>query len=48
MSPGDGRPNRAASDAAAQALGVLVPPLRFVARDGWAGLARLVGFGQTV
>jgi ATP-dependent DNA helicase RecG len=33
---------------AAAALAALVPPVRFATRDGFAGLARLVGFGETV
>ena len=35
-------------DGPAAALGALVPPLRFASRDGFAGLPRLVGFGETV
>ncbi len=48
MSPGDGRPPSAASDAAAQALSALVAPLRFAVKDGFAGLSRLAGFGETI
>jgi ATP-dependent DNA helicase RecG len=33
---------------AAQHLAALVPPLRFAARDGFAGLPRLTGFGKLV
>jgi ATP-dependent DNA helicase RecG len=34
--------------APAEALGALVAPLRFASRDGFAGLPRLVGFGETL
>src|SRR5512133_140364 len=32
----------------AAALAALLPPLRFATRDGFAGLPRLVGFGETL
>jgi len=37
-----------APGAAAQALLALVAPLRFAVKDGFAGLARLAGFGETL
>jgi len=39
---------RDAPGAAAQALLALVPPLRFAVKDGFAGLGRLAGFGETL
>ncbi|HEX8910124.1 MAG TPA: DNA helicase RecG, partial [Anaeromyxobacteraceae bacterium] len=41
-------PGGVAGLAAAQHLAALVPPLRFAARDGFAGLPRLSGFGELV
>ncbi len=48
MDPRDGQPANVAPGAAAQALLALVPPLRFAVKDGFAGLARLAGFGETL
>jgi ATP-dependent DNA helicase RecG len=42
--PGEDLPGAAA----ARALEVLVPPLRFAVKDGFAGAPRLKGFGTLV
>ncbi|HSN91380.1 MAG TPA: ATP-dependent DNA helicase RecG, partial [Anaeromyxobacteraceae bacterium] len=45
---GGGREGKAPAEGAAGALLALVPPLRFAARDGFAGVGRLAAFGATV
>ena len=45
---GGGREGKAPPEGAAGALLALVAPLRFAARDGFAGVGRLAGFGATV
>jgi ATP-dependent DNA helicase RecG len=46
--PPSGKDLRPGASEAARALEALVPPLRFAARDGFAGVERLAGFGETV
>ncbi|HEY7726469.1 MAG TPA: ATP-dependent DNA helicase RecG [Anaeromyxobacteraceae bacterium] len=46
--PGAGRGGRGGLPAGAAALEGLVAPIRFAARDGFAGLPRLAGFGETL